>query len=481
MIRTVFILIVLILLVCTQAIAEETGDWTSAPVFTKAYEASEGVVYFEWMGNAPYYQVYIDGKETDVVSVPNTLLKVENGAHTVRVFPINEADEADENEGGGIKFGFDLPIEVGLNFDVDVDALGLEKKDLVAGNPSEDLSFDYRADTIFSSTPGELAAETDEYDRVVLSFVDRNNTDEYIVTIKNGKDIGYVTFDINDEKYAPLVENEGTRVKLLLDPQHLQEQGCLLPELDVEQKFAVQVRKYSLDLLSGSVMETVVHESKQSDELKYTPMSVWKNAPEIVSANQTADGQLELVWAHVGESMGCEYNIMLVEKALGVKTGESIIAATSALQYTLSDLEDGKYCFSIAPTKNGQQGIHSKEMDIEIKNEWSNAPSIEIKSKGNKTVSLAWATHESIVSYHISVYAGDNASLLRFVDMDYSLCAEIDIENNTPQILFEYNYDEEIDPEKGVKLKFEVYGVRYAADGHEQRTSVAEDEITLSA
>ena len=42
--------------------AEEEG-WAKAPVITKAYEQSVGKIYIEWEGNAPLYQVFMDGNK----------------------------------------------------------------------------------------------------------------------------------------------------------------------------------------------------------------------------------------------------------------------------------------------------------------------------------------------------------------------------------------------------------------------------------
>ena len=56
--------LVLIVMMALPAFAcAESADWAAAPVITKAYEQSEGKLYLEWEGQAPLYQVYMDGKK----------------------------------------------------------------------------------------------------------------------------------------------------------------------------------------------------------------------------------------------------------------------------------------------------------------------------------------------------------------------------------------------------------------------------------
>jgi len=44
---------------------------------------------------------------------------------------------------------------------------------------------------------------------------------------------------------------------------------------------------------------------------------------------------------------------------------------------------------------------------------------------------------------------------------------------------YTHTYDQPVDPENGVNLKFEIYGIRHAADGTEQKSASSEQTIVL--
>ena len=46
-------------------------------------------------------------------------------------------------------------------------------------------------------------------------------------------------------------------------------------------------------------------------------------------------------------------------------------------------------------------------------------------------------------------------------------------------MLYTYTYDQPVDPENGTNLKFEIYGIRHAADGTEQRSAASAQTIVL--
>ncbi len=48
-------------------------------------------------------------------------------------------------------------------------------------------------------------------------------------------------------------------------------------------------------------------------------------------------------------------------------------------------------------------------------------------------------------------------------------------------MLYTYTYDQPIDPENGTNLKFEIYGIRHAADGTEQRSAASAQTIVLKS
>ena len=88
---------------------------------------------------------------------------------------------------------------------------------------------------------------------------------------------------------------------------------------------------------------------------------------------------------------------------------------------------------------------------------------------------------QNIEKYHITVYRGDNASLLRFVDLDFGKYAEFDVESAEGDMEYIYTYDEPTDPENGIRLKFEIYGVRRTASGGEQHSAVSGKTIIINS
>lgn len=42
-----------------------------------------------------------------------------------------------------------------------------------------------------------------------------------------------------------------------------------------------------------------------------------------------------------------------------------------------------------------------------------------------------------------------------------------------------YTYDKDIDPENGLKMKFEIYGLRHTASGGEQKSATSSKVIIL--
>ena len=46
-------------------------------------------------------------------------------------------------------------------------------------------------------------------------------------------------------------------------------------------------------------------------------------------------------------------------------------------------------------------------------------------------------------------------------------------------MVYSYTYGQPVDLEHGTNLKFEIYGIRHAADGTEQRSAASTQTITL--
>ena len=84
-----FSVIVLVVMACAVC-AESAGNWYDAPVITKVYEQSVGKLYLEWEGNAPVYQVYMDGNKVADSTLAHQTINIEKGSHIFTVYPLNE-------------------------------------------------------------------------------------------------------------------------------------------------------------------------------------------------------------------------------------------------------------------------------------------------------------------------------------------------------------------------------------------------------
>ena len=91
---------------CAGAAEEE--DWAKAPVITKAYEQSVGKIYIEWEGNAPLYQVFVDGNKVTDTPFNHQILNAGKGTHSIIVYPVYVTD-----------------IDSDTKFNINLDAFGL--------------------------------------------------------------------------------------------------------------------------------------------------------------------------------------------------------------------------------------------------------------------------------------------------------------------------------------------------------------------
>lgn len=467
--------LMLLLLSVSCAYCEESNVWRTAPVITKAYELSAGKLYLEWNGQAPVYQVYMDGRSVANVIVSNAVIDVKKGTHTILVYPINEAKAADTK----VDIGVGSNSFIGGNLEVDLALLGLDPKNLSAGAASVPLNIDYTPDPIFSTAPSEISASTDWNNMVHLSFTDRYYSDEYVVTIKVGKDTSYVRFSTNEDESSKYISKSNSTVSLTLEPDYLVSQECIIPELDTKYSFSVQLRKYAKNLINGESIIAAIHTSKDSSAYQYTPIATWKTAPVVSFASQTADGQITLQWTHDADNIQCEYAIMKLKKTMGIKTGEEEVGVVSENSFVINDLLNGKYDFTIIPRFNNEQGIASSEISVEVKNDWVVAPTLSCVQTGPSSLLLTWMPEPSIEYYHVTVYSGDNASILRFVNLDFKKYAEHELRSTGSQMEFAFTYPEAVVVEDGQKLKFEVYGIRRTAAGEEQKTATSSHIITL--
>ena len=445
-------------------------DWKEKPIITDVYELSEDKIYLEWEGYSDLYQVYVDGKKVSTVNYSISFIDLKAGVHQIVVIPVKyESKKADTDMGMNVNYK-----DFGAGVNIPLGALGIDPKDLLQGTPSETFNINYAPDPLLSAVPEIMSADTDFDDRVLLTFTDKYYSDVYRITVKSGKDENYVEFDPS----SGFVTKTNSQVTITLDQDYLKNHQCLVPELDQEYSFLVKLQKHPNNYVDGQKEESIVLESKESKAFEYTPFAVWKNAPEITYASQTADGQVTLQWVHDDGGLGCEYRILRYDKILGIKTGEKEVGKTTENEYVIKDLLNGKYTYAVVPFYSGERGLTSEEASVEVQNNWVVAPALECELGENKQVILKWSSPEGIESYHVTVYAG-SGSLLRFVNLDYNKYSEFDVQAKSGDMEYIFTYQDSIDPENGVRLKFEIYGVRHTANGEEQKSATTTQAIVL--
>lgn len=469
--KLLFCLTLVILLALAVSVnGEENKDWDSAPVITVAYEMSAEKIYLEWEGNSLLYQVQMDGKKVMDVGQAKAIIPVKKGTHTILVYPTN-SDRADKKT---ISANIDGVGSIGI----DLSSLGIGGQDLTFGEASEPLHIDYNPNPILNAVPDKLSATTVAENNVQLSFVDRYNSDEYLITVKSGNDSNYVNFNAYDDS-AVFMNHEKAFSSVVLDSNYLASKNCMIPEMNENYSFQVQLRKYAVNLVNNERITTVMLESKPSSWYSYTPIAAWKSAPLVTFASQTADGQVKISWDHEDYGVGVGYSIVRINKALFVKTGEEPIGETEEHEYVISDLTNGGYTFAVFPTYQGEDGPKSEEINIDVKNEWVTAPSIVCELAENNRIRISWTALENIETYHLTVFVGDSNSLLRFVDMDYKKLTEEDITSVAGPMEYTYTYDGTMDNDAEIRLKFELYGIRHTQSGDEQKSAASSATIVL--
>ena len=471
---SIFLVIVLISLLCVPAFAD-SNDWATKPTISHVYELSKEKIGLEWEGKAVLYQIYVDGKVVSTVNLNNAIIELKAGKHQIRVVPISyKSKNADTNF--SVNFGLGEFAEAGGS--IDLGALGIDPKDLYQGTASDIFKINYSVNPLFSAVPQVVSAYTDFDNQVLLTFTDKYDSDVYSITVKNGKDVNYVDFDTTDPKAAPLITKSNSQVTIKLDSSYLKAQRCMIPELNQKYSFAVKLLRCAENYVDNEKESFTMLESKDSKPFDYTPYAAWKNAPEITYASQTADGQVTLRWEHEDNGLGCNYKILRYDKLIGVKKGETEIGETSEKEFVVKDLMNGKFSYAVVPLYSREQGIASEEIQVEVKNNWVVAPVLDCTLGSNKQVSLKWASPQGVESYHIVVSAG-SGSLLRFVNLDYKKYSEFDVQAKPGAMEYMFTYKDNIDPETGVKLKFEIYGIRHTATGSEQKSATTTQTIIV--
>ena len=465
------LLILLTFLFGFSAFAEDNETWKSKPVITSLYETAKEQFFLSWEGSANLYAIHVDGKEVDSVITNNATINIKAGIHQIAVIPMN-------NERRDISTYFEINVANFFGGSIDLGALGVDPKTLVYGTPSDLFRIDYTPDAFFDTKPSIIkdSFDTDFDDNVCFEFTDKYNSDIYRVIVQNGKDTTYADFNTSDPMTAAFISKDKSTVSIVLDQDILRSQGCMVPEMDKKYSFSVKLRKWPNNMVSGENDMSYISESKESSSVDFTPSPAWKHAPAVTYHSQTADGQITLKWEHEDNGLGCEYQIQELDKVFVVKKGKNVVGTTSDKEYVITDLMNGKHTFLVIPVNNGIEGQPSEEVTEEVKNDWVTAPSLAYEISGEQ-VRLNWPSAEGVNNYHITIYVG-NGSLLRFVNLDYKKYSEIDIpaEANSTEYTFDVS---EAAGDAGIRLKFEVYGVRYTANGSPQQSAVSTQTVII--
>lgn len=476
-----FMIALLLLLLCgAGVIAEENGNWSASPVLLECYEQGENELYLSWQGNAQLYQVYLDDKNIGNTVSDACTVKVKKGNHRIVVYPISETSETDTKLDLKLDIGKNKVIGLGgLDLKVDLATFGLDPKKVTRGTQSQTLTINYEPAPILSYTPKDVMLATDRDNRVVVSFEDYHNADMYVIYVKRGNDTSKVVYQASDDDASCV--KKGTEVTTVLEPEYLQANNCIVPKLDEKYKFSVQLQKYPMSYLTGNAITDYLISSKESKPVEYTPTAIWKSEPSINSASQTRDGEVVLEWDHDDNGSGCEYQVTLVKKSFGIKTGEDVVGVVKERKIVLNDLLNGNYSFQVTPILGGEKGTPSQEANVEVANNWEVAPEVEHQIISDNQVQMSWTAVSGIESYHLLVQVTDNSSLLRFVDQNYKKYTELEIPvSDAPQMEYLLSFDEDSGITPDSRIKVEIYGVKHAANGEEQKTATTTSVISMN-
>lgn len=374
----IFIISLILISHAFTVYAGTADDWKKQPLISEAYEQAQGKIYLEWTGKATFYQVYMDGKLVKVTDVTSTLIDMDKGMHTIRVVP------AQKEKGSGIDVGFNAKDLIGINLDIAL-------KETITGIPSDPVSIDYIPDPLQQASLNAPVAEQNADNDVILSFTDRYNADEYLLTLKEGNDTSHLRLLPLDEKHKNNISSTDHKIAIRLDPAYLRENESMGIDLGGKYLFTIQLRKYAVSYINGEKIKTAIHESKASEELKFTPVEAWRSSPTIIVADQSGEGSVKLRWSHGYEdSVNSEYEVALVNKVLGVKSSETVLARTDTKEIEVFDLEDNDYNFVVTPLKDGKKGETSPEAGVKVKNTWNAETSLKTTQVGKNQVKLEW-------------------------------------------------------------------------------------------
>ena len=452
--------------------ASVNADWTETPVLMSAHETGKDQFTITWTGKAPVYVIRVDGSEKMVVADTKATFKLENGLHTIQVVPINRETKRDDipNISGPIK------IKTSVNFNLGV--YNMDKEHLVAGQFSEELKVEYIAETIYDKLPSNLKAAIDLNGAVHLSFSDLISADEYVVTYKSGNEEHSIKYSKESESSAEWLTEDADSIQIVLDSGFMQKNGAPVIQPDKDYTFSVLPLKKPLDYIAMKKDDQALLASKNASvNLKTTP--VWKEAPIITYAEQTADGEITVRWNHPASMLGCQYVVSLRNKAVFITTGESELIRGEGTEAVIKNLQNGNYTLVVTPENDSIKGTSSAEITVSVNNNWSQAPEVVLTQVDSRTAKVEITHIYGVQSYNIKVSCGNNASLLRFVDLDYSLYDEYSIEATSPVTEFVSKYEKESKPEDEIKVKFEIFGIHNSEDGVVQNSATKTAQITL--
>ena len=101
----------------------------------------------------------------------------------------------------------------------------------------------------------------------------------YVIYIKRGDDTSKVVYQASGNDASCV--KQGTEVTIVLEPEYLQANNCIVPKLNEKYKFSVQLQKYPMSYLTGNAITDYLISSKESKPVEYTPTAIWKSKPSI--------------------------------------------------------------------------------------------------------------------------------------------------------------------------------------------------------
>lgn len=470
----------------------DNAGWDTKPVITEIYEVAENTLQVKWEGEAEAYRIYLDNKELHPVKGVEQIQieKMKSGTHRISIIPIQYVSKSGDSRAD---ISFDLPEisipiigsipNISVSGSWDWKSLGIDPKDIVNGTESGLCEFNYTPSTLFQNKPEIKALETDFDDSVVVTFKDLYDADGYRICITQGKnDERYYDFFLDTAETKAFINKADSTVTVKLDREYLREMHWLVPDLNEEYGFQVQLVQYSKNIVGEKEpIPTSVLYSKFSNKEKYTPTSRWKLAPEITYNSQDGEGSVLLAWEHDDNGLGCQYKIVKYDKLVVVKTGEKEIGITAPgeREFEITDLVNGKYTFAVIPVLGKETGNVSEAVTIDVSADWVTAPELNCSVTGSNEVTLSWISSPRVESYHITVSVG-SGSLLRYVNLDFKKYLETEVPVGGETMEYIFRYPETVDSEDGVKIRFEVYGIRHTADNTEQTSSTSKQMIILN-